>query len=933
MASPYRRDIFLLFATRPPYTSPSVLLPVPNFSLSSTQPPPPPLSGLWARRGCSEGAARRGLRGEGQGRCPARARALRAARARRGGSSALRGEGAARGLQCSTARARRGGSTARARRANRKPTMDATALQYENQKLVQQLEAQKSEMRTLEGKFKELRDEQCSYDNTLISLNKKWNQLIDDLVLLGVRAGGGLNNLQALDHEELSEESLVSCPSEEIFLFRLLNSSNFRNNDENNLSEFVEEALALRYSTTVTLMKSLQEAFAIQQARSESLSLALNGQNSNEGKDEGDFVPLFICFYTALHYLPITILLNCMFLNLDVIVALEDHNEYLKEVVDNLHQAISIINEKHGRYLDEIETFKSNHSRELQGIKCLSGELEESMAELEESRRKLAVLQLQRNGGSLVNTSAPNGVNGSVSTDKSSDKGTGWRDLKDAVEEAKTLAANRLFELHETQEDNLILSKQLEDLQDQLKDEKYIFMSKPYTILSDQLHHLNAEIERHKGLVEVLQNEKDQFMQKEKEMLAKAESVDSIKQSITTYKAKIEDLEHEIQKLMVEKNDLEIKIEEALQDSGKKDFKDEIHVMASSLSKEMELLENQLNRSKDAASEALALREEADYLRTLLAKKIDEQKEISDRYNTQVTEIKSLKALIETVDQEKQELQFIVDMLGKECSESRPIAEIEESENRARKQAEYLRKCLEEHNLELRVKAANEAESACQQRLSIAEVELEDLRDKVDASERDVLKLKESIRIKEAEGDGHISEIETIGQAYEDMQTQNQHLLQQVADRDDFNIKLVSDSVKMKQAYGSLLSEKHMLQKQLQHVNSSLESSKQKITGGEEQMKTYVAQAMKSSSENRHLAISLERTMLELSDAEKEYKYLRSAAGSAEKEYEINQKKLAELKMELERERSERRKLEEEYEENARQFSSVGFASTDRKRL
>uniref|UniRef100_A0A0E0EGK8 E3 ubiquitin protein ligase n=1 Tax=Oryza meridionalis TaxID=40149 RepID=A0A0E0EGK8_9ORYZ len=743
--------------------------------------------------------------------------------------------------------------------------MDAAALQYENQKLVQQLEAQKSKMRALEGKFKELRDEQCSYDNTLICLNKMWNQLIDDLVLLGVRAGGDLNGLQALDHEEMSEESLESCPSEEIFLFRLLNSRNFRNNDDSSLSKLVEEALALRYSTTVTLMKSLQEAFAVQQARSESLSLALNGQNSSE----------------------------------DVIVALENHNDYLKEVVDNLRQAVSIINRKHEKYLDEIEAFKNNQSRELHEVKCLSGELEESMAELEESRRKLAVLQLQTGGGSLMNTSAPNGVNGSVSTDKSSDKGMGWRDLKDAVEEAKTLAANRLFELHETQEDNLILSKQLEDIQDQLKDENYIVTSKPYTILSDQLHHLNAEIERYRGLVEVLQNEKDQLMQKEEEMLAEAESVDAVQQSITTYKAKIEDLEHEIQKLMAEKNDLEIKAEEALQDSGKKDFKDEIHVMAASLSKEMELLENQMNRSKDAASEALALREEADYLRTLLAKKI------------------------ETLDQEKQELQFIVDMLGKECSESRAISEIEESENRARKQAEYLRKCLEEHNLELRVKAANEAETACQQRLSIAEVELEDLRAKVDASERDVMKLKESIRIKEAEVDGHISEIETIGQAYEDMQTQNQHLLQQVADRDDFNIKLVSDSVKMKQACGSLLAEKNMLQKQLQHVNSSLESSKLKITSGEEQMKTYVAQAMKSSSENRHLAISLERTMLEVSDAEKELKWLRSATGSAEKEYEINQKKIAELKMELERERNERRKLEEEYEEVKNEVSEL----------
>ena len=123
------------------------------------------------------------------------------------------------------------------------------------------------------------------------------------------------------------------------------------------------------------------------------------------------------------------------------------------------------------------------------------------MAELEESRRKLVIQQLQRHGVSLMNVSSSNGVNGTLSTDKSLDKSMGWGDLKDAVDEAKvlliihksivlhmyslymsyllslyliaanlsnggqTLAANRLFELHETQEDNLILSRQLEDLQ------------------------------------------------------------------------------------------------------------------------------------------------------------------------------------------------------------------------------------------------------------------------------------------------------------------------------------------------------------------------------------------------------------------------------------------------------------------------------------
>lgn len=66
--------------------------------------------------------------------------------------------------------------------------------------------------------------------------------------------------------------------------------------------------------------------------------------------------------------------------------------------------------------------------------------------------------------------------------------------------------------------------------------------------------------------------------------------------------------------------------------------------------------------------------------------------------------------------------------------------EIKESECRARSQAEVLKNALDEHSLELRVKAAKEAEAACQQRLSVAEAEIADLTAKLDASQRFILK-------------------------------------------------------------------------------------------------------------------------------------------------------------------------------------------------
>jgi E3 ubiquitin-protein ligase BRE1 len=68
-------------------------------------------------------------------------------------------------------------------------------------------------------------------------------------------------------------------------------------------------------------------------------------------------------------------------------------------------------------------------------------------------------------------------------------------------------------------------------------------------------------------------------------------------------------------------------------------------------------------------------------------------------------------------------------------------------------------------------------------------------------------------------------------------------------------------------------------------------------------MKTCVTQAIKTSAENRRLTISLERITLEVSNTEKELKWLRSSIGSSEKEYEQTQQKIAELRTSLEHER------------------------------
>ncbi|PIN10960.1 E3 ubiquitin ligase involved in syntaxin degradation [Handroanthus impetiginosus] len=762
--------------------------------------------------------------------------------------------------------------------------VDAAALQYQNQKLVQQLETQKQELHDLESKIKELKEKQTSYDEVLINVNQLWNQLVDDIILLGVQAGAGRSTLQSLDHVESSRGSIPSCPAEDIFLCRLLETDAIQSGQNDGAIGYVKEALASRQTSTREFMKLLEDAIDSQRAKVEDIAHILLGKPSAE----------------------------------DTVIQLRKLDDLMTEEASHLNEMVEVLHSKHKQYADEIQTCIGNHSVDQLEIKRLSGELEESVAELEESRRKLINLKMQKDGISGMHVPipipviVPNAVNGTVSPEKSADRSKRLRELKDSIEEIKVLAEDRLSELQDAQEDNRILSKQLQDLQNELNEDKYVYASRPYSLMNDQFQHWNAEAERYKILTESLQAERPFILRREKDLLVKTESIDASRNATNISESKVEELQNQLQMCIIEKNEMEMTMEEVMQDSGRNDVKEEFRVMSSALSKEMGMMESQLKRWEKTAEEAVSLREKAQSLSALLDVKTTEGKNLADECARQIAEMKSLNSITEKMQKEKRELEIFLDMLGQQIYDNRDLTEIKESEHRAHLQAETLQNALEEHGLELRVKAAYEAEAACQQRLSVAEAEIAELRAELDASDRDVLELKEAIKIKEAEADSYISEIETIGQAYEDMQTQNQHLLQQVTERDEYNIKLVSESVKAKQSQSTLLSEKQGLAKQLQQLNGSLESLKSRIAQSEEQMKLHHQEALSSIQEDRHMTLNLEAAKWELADAEKELKMLKSAVLSSEKEHEQIQRKVDDIRIELDRERTERKKLDEE---------------------
>jgi E3 ubiquitin-protein ligase BRE1 len=171
--------------------------------------------------------------------------------------------------------------------------VDAAMLQYQNQKLAQQLDVQRTEISVLEGKCNSLRSKQASYDDTLVTINRIWNQLVDDLELLAVRANAASNGIRIPEPASLTNDRANAAgPPEETFLRRLLDrgATETRTIKESNS---VEMGLASRKSSTIKTMKMLVQAIDIQRAKNEELAASLRGLLSADG----------LCFYGDLFIL------------------------------------------------------------------------------------------------------------------------------------------------------------------------------------------------------------------------------------------------------------------------------------------------------------------------------------------------------------------------------------------------------------------------------------------------------------------------------------------------------------------------------------------------------------------------------------------------------------------------------------------------------
>ncbi|MBA0589528.1 hypothetical protein Gorai_018271 [Gossypium raimondii] len=370
----------------------------------------------------------------------------------------------------------------------------------------------------------------------------------------------------------------------------------------------------------------------------------------------------------------------------------------------------------------------------------------------------------------------------------------------------------------------------------------------------------------------------------------------------------------EIQRQIDERKRIEAKLEEASREPGRKEIIAEFKSLLSSFPEEMSLMQSQLGKYKEAVVDIHSLRADVQSLYTTLDRKAKECENLSVRSVEQVAETNKLQAMVQELKDSDVELKLIFDMYRHEFTDSRDVLEARDSEYKAWAHVQSLKSCLDEQNLELRVKTANEAEAVSQQRLAAAEAEIAELRQKLEASRRGKARLSDVLKSKNEENEAYLSEIESIGQSYDDMQTQNQQLLQQVTERDDYNIKLFLEGVGSKQLQDALLFEKHTMEKDLQQASSSLDFYEMKAARIEDQLRFCSDQVQKLAEERFQNSVSLENTQKRLADIRRSSHQARESLEDSQSKIERSRVALVELQIELERQRFSKKRNEEELE-------------------
>ncbi|XP_068677983.1 E3 ubiquitin-protein ligase BRE1B-like [Montipora foliosa] len=700
--------------------------------------------------------------------------------------------------------------------------MNLKVLKFQNKKLGERLEELKGEEEKLKEQVEELKKQRQSDLNIISVINRHWMQLDEDIKTILQRYEGVVEE----DSEQTSNEATLS------YLDYLANLD----------SEHVRQEVAKRSAATKEHTKKLlhyvemsgpikSTPASTEEIESTNEDIDIVGDGSQDEREQpaatGEKAS------EKKQTKPI----------------LEADNKQLRELVTSLHEKqqttsleFSEIRDKYAlcqKEISQVNTELQDAAYELQKANHRVENLVKRLNELEDLNKRL------REGNA---TPGEPGVAGPAQNDEIS---TELDDLRD-------VAKTRLEELEKLSESFITSQQELEKLKLEVNHmpETAVLQTASYKCLQSQFSVVYGEVTQ---LRQQLEDTRRVLSTTKTQHVLQLEQIESNNVTIQKkYKAEITELHDALLQVKRDYDLLRMEFEQNLKANEQTGpMTKEMSHMLSSLQSHNQQLKVEVSRYKRKFSEAQVqvvklseelkaaketeqkpeqpgqetqeesemVKEETETNSSKLEEEgeIEEGEEEASSSKSSFEELKELRANLKKSEESQKEMKLLLDVYKGAAKDLRDKVELISEEKRLKEVIEEQKVRIENLERELEKHKGALADEEAIRRLKMADETIEQLQKNLAATKQ--------------EEDAVLAEMEFTGQAFEEMQEQNVRLLQQLREKDDANLKLMSERIKGNQIQKQIREEMDVLADQVTSLNTHRETQTQLVKKQEEREK------------------------------------------------------------------------------------------------
>ncbi|PSC73290.1 E3 ubiquitin-ligase BRE1-like 2 isoform A [Micractinium conductrix] len=369
----------------------------------------------------------------------------------------------------------------------------------------------------------------------------------------------------------------------------------------------------------------------------------------------------------------------------------------------------------------------------------------------------------------------------------------------DAAEAARlhTALQRKAEEVEEREAALMKAEREIRDLKETLGSERER-MARMQQYDQERFHHLNVELQKMEERNRELGRSRDQLLVQLHDLRFQLEQAAHLRRQLPAADERIRELERQLAASRQQRADTEAALARERGQAGGRLTAAELQQMLGALQGELAALRGEKEKHKGLVAQLEAAKASAEQQRTAAEAALAEARVLRERCTRQQAAISQQKDKENLWKEREADLRLFVEVATQEvlpaAVAARELAEARAAEAKAREQLAGLQLQLQGASLQATAEAAQQRAAAAAAQLDAALEEAARLKAEAGGLQRQLALVQQQVADLQAEGESYMGEIESVGQAYEDAQAQNARLLASLTQRDEDASKMLQQA-------------------------------------------------------------------------------------------------------------------------------------------